>query len=52
MSEKIKTSIQINRELYAEIKKIATLRGLKVSEIIQEAIKEYVERERWQERKT
>ena len=52
MSEKIKTSIQINRELYAEVKRIATLKGLRVSEIIQEALREYIQKERWQERKT
>lgn len=45
----IKTSLKLDRKLYAEIKRLATVRGVSTASLINEAIKRFIE---WEERNT
>jgi predicted CopG family antitoxin len=38
----VKTTIKIKRDVYAEIKKLATIEGLTVSEFIEKVLDEYI----------
>ena len=46
----IKTSLTLDRDLYAEMKKLATMKGVSVSELINEALRLYIEREKERKR--
>jgi predicted DNA-binding ribbon-helix-helix protein len=46
MEEEIKTTIRIKREIYAEIKKLATIEGVTVSEFIEKVLDEYIKSQR------
>jgi predicted DNA-binding ribbon-helix-helix protein len=46
IEEYVKTTIRIRRDIYAEIKKIATIKKLTVSELVENILEEYVKSQR------